>query len=92
MVGTVALAGTGIRHDGLDLIPCFSQTTTFLEECLQHCRARPVLATRLVQPLVELTAAVTRSETPSHAAVTVTTMRPLTSKRNHARCSGKENS
>ena len=56
--GTIAVAGPGIRPGGLDLIPCYAQTATFVGDCLQHCQARPHRElSRLNQPLIELTSA-----------------------------------
>jgi ubiquinone/menaquinone biosynthesis C-methylase UbiE len=57
-IGTITVAGTGIRPGGVTLIPCYAQTTTFVGDCLQHCQARPDRElSRLNQPLIELTAA-----------------------------------
>ena len=58
VVGTVTVAGTGVRGDGVTLIPCYSETARFLTDCLRHCRARPGREfTRILQPLLELTTA-----------------------------------
>ena len=56
-LGTITVSGAGIQRSGVTLIPCYAQTTTFLDDLLQHCQTRPDdELTRLNQGLVELTA------------------------------------
>jgi hypothetical protein len=55
--GTIGVSGDGVRP-GLTLIPCYAQAATFVDDCLQHCRAqRSREFSRLILPLIELTAA-----------------------------------
>lgn len=57
-VGTITLTGTGVRPGGVTLIPCYSETATFLSDCRQHFQGRPGREfSRRSLPLVDLTAA-----------------------------------
>jgi hypothetical protein len=57
-VGTITVAGVGIKKGGVTLIPCYSEIATFVHDLLHHCLARPDHElSRLNQPLIELTAA-----------------------------------
>ena len=61
---TITVEGVGIRPGGVRLVPCYSETATFVNDLLRHCQSRPERElSRLNQPLIELTAAACASVT-----------------------------
>ena len=58
-VGTLHVTGSGIREGGVVLVPCYSETDTFVNDCLEHCLNTPGREfSRLNRPLIELAATV----------------------------------
>lgn len=57
-LGSVTIGGVGVRSAGVQLVPCYSETATFVGDCLAHCLTRPDdESSRLNWPLFEFTAA-----------------------------------